>query len=129
MNITTLRKLDTNNKLEKDTKRIILNHVEKDYFESWFEDLLSHGCVSGMVGELVYYLDTTKFYTKHKDIINEMLKDLMWEIGANDMQGIFGDKFDSEDPLCLETSNQNLLAWYAFEETARKIGNEIGLEL
>lgn len=122
MNVTTLKKYKAESKLERATKRIILNHVEKDYFESWFSDLLSYGCVSGMIGELIYYCDTEKFYKKHKEEINEMLKDYC-------LFGVFGDKFDSEDQLCLETSNRNLLAWFAFEETTRKIANEIGLEL
>lgn len=129
MNIETLENLTTNSQLAEETKNIILNHVDEDYFEGWFEDLMQNGCVSGMVGELIYYCDTTKFYEKHQERINEMIKDLLWEIGADCMYGIFGDKFDSEDPLCLETTNQNLLAWFAFEETARNLANEIGLEI
>ena len=129
MNIETLENLTTSSQLAEETKTIILNHVDEDYFESWFEDLMQNGCVSGMVSELIYYSDTTKFYEKHQERINEMLKDLMWEIGADNLAGIFGDKFDSEDPLCLETTNQNLLAWFAFEETARSLANEIGLEI
>ena len=35
---------------------------------------------------------------------------------------IFGDKWDKEDPLAAEDFNQNLLAWFGFEETLRKIG-------
>jgi hypothetical protein len=129
MNIETLENLTTSSQLAEETKNIILNHVDEDYFEGWFEDLMQNGCVSGMVSELIYYCDTTKFYEKHQERINEMLKDLMWEIGADNMSGLFGDKFDSEDPLCLETTNQNLLAWFAFEETARNLANEIGLEI
>jgi len=30
--------------------------------KSFFQDLVSHGCISGMIGELVYYQDTRKFF-------------------------------------------------------------------
>ena len=45
------------------------------------------------------------------------------------INGMFGDKFDIEDPLCMETQNQNLLAWFAYEETARAILEELGEEV
>ena len=35
---------------------------------------------------------------------------------------LFGDKWDKEDPLAQTTCNQNLLAWFGFEETLRNIG-------
>ena len=35
---------------------------------------------------------------------------------------LFGDKWDKEDPLAQDDFNQNLLAWFGFEETLRNIG-------
>ena len=35
--------------------------------KSWFNDLLSHGCISGMIGSLIYYCDTHKFFDDHYD--------------------------------------------------------------
>ena len=35
---------------------------------------------------------------------------------------LFGDKWDKEDPLAQDDYNQNLLAWFGFEETLRNIG-------
>ncbi len=35
---------------------------------------------------------------------------------------LFGEKWDKEDPLAQECHNQNLLAWFGFEETLRNIG-------
>lgn len=34
---------------------------------------------------------------------------------------MFGDKWDEEDPLAQNTFNQNLLAWFGFEETLREV--------
>lgn len=88
-----------------------------------FTDVLYHGCQSGVVGHLIYYADTTKYYEDHKTEINEMLYEVMSECGMYDPKELFGDKWDSEDPLALDTYNQNLLAWFGFEETLRKLGN------
>ena len=35
---------------------------------------------------------------------------------------------DSDDPLALETQNQNLLAWFAFEETAFQLARVNGID-
>ncbi len=85
--------------------------------------MLYHGCVSGIVSELVYYSDTLKFYKKYKDEINSLLSELMQSMGCYSLKDIFGKNFDDEDPLCIDTQNQNLIAWFGFEETLRNIGN------
>jgi len=85
------------------------------------------GCASGMVGSLVYYTDTVKFYRKHREEIGRLLSDLCedcrqapWELLRD---------FDRADVLCLDQFNQNLLAWFGFEETARRMANEQGWEV
>ena len=40
------------------------------------------------------------------------------------MSELFGNKWDKEDPLGRDDYNQNLLAWFGFEETLRKLGYE-----
>ena len=35
---------------------------------------------------------------------------------------LFDDKWDKEDPPAQDDFNQNLLAWFGFEETLRNIG-------
>jgi len=39
---------------------------------SFFNELLEHGCVSGLVGSLVYYSDTHTFFDKHYDEIETL---------------------------------------------------------
>jgi hypothetical protein len=74
-------------------------------------------------GWLSYLLhDTTAFYKKYQDEINELLSESMESMGLYDFSDIFGDKWDKEDPLIRDCSNQNLLAWFGFEETLRNIG-------
>ena len=87
------------------------------------DELMSHGCQSGMVSGLIYYTDTTKFFEAHKAEINELLKEVLSSTGL-DTAELFGDKWDTDDPLCMDTTNQNLLAWFGFEETVRALGED-----
>ena len=107
----------------------------EQYVSDWFEDmtedydteaavlsdLLQGGCQSGIVGRLIYYSDTVQFYQTHKAEINELLYNTMREIGVTSPAELFGTWWFEDDPLALERYNQNLLAWFAFEETARRL--------
>ena len=88
------------------------------------EDLQRYGCVSGMITDLIYYDDTNKFYDNYKDDINELLSDLLDGSGLS-IQEFFGKNFDNDDPLILNFSNKNLLAWFGFEESSYRIYEEI----
>lgn len=88
------------------------------------EELQQYGCVSGMIGELIYYDDTEKFFEEYKEEINDMLSNLIDGTGCS-MEELFGDKFDNEDPLVLDYSNKNLLAWFGFEETVNNLYENI----
>ena len=78
--------------------------------KSFFEDLLQHGCVSGMVSSLIYYTDTHSFFDKHYDAI-EQIRD---EVEEN-----LGEKLSINGDL------KNALAWFAFEETAYQVALEL----
>ena len=116
-------KRNTENKL---TKRVCDYVIDEwnDYSDKKhiFTDVLYHGCQSGMVGFLIWYSDTTAFYKKYKEEINELLYDVQASTGLYGMKDLFGKKWDEEDPLAIEDYNQNLLAWFGFEETLRNIG-------
>ncbi len=87
-----------------------------------FTDVLNHGCHSGVVTELIYYSDTVRFYKQYRQEINDLLYDAMSGTGLYAPSELFGDKWDKEDPLAQDDFNQNLLAWFGFEETLRNIG-------
>lgn len=121
--IKALRR-DSENKLFRRVCSWVIEHWS-DYSDKVyiFRDVLEHGCVSGTVSELIYYSDTVKFYKKYQDEINELLKDLMDGTGFYSMKDLFGKNWDDEDPLAIDAYNQNLLAWFGFEETLRNVGN------
>lgn len=93
-----------------------------------FKEVLRYGCQSGVISSLIYYNDTVAFYKNHRGEIGEMLQETMSEYGCYDPPAIFGDKWDKEDPLVLDTYNQNLLAWFGFEETMRKIAYQFDID-
>ena len=92
------------------------------------KDTLNHGCNSGNVGMLIYYTDTCKFYKKHKSDIMTLVKQSLRDFGYRSMAEMFGTNWDEEDILIEDISNQNLLAWFAYEETLRNIFNELDIE-
>jgi len=118
-------KNQTTNNLTKKVCNYIINEWS-DYSDkkSIFTDVLYHGCQSGIVSELIYYSDTTAFYNKYKDEINNLLYSTMNDCGIYSPTELFGKKWDNEDPLATDFTNQNLLAWFGFEETLRNIGLE-----
>ena len=94
------------NSLEYDVISYILdNWSNYDNKLSIFTDVLYHGCVSGIVGHLIYYADTVKYYEDHQQQINELLYNSLQECGISNPAELFGDKWDEEDPLALDTYN------------------------
>jgi hypothetical protein len=86
-------------------------------------ELLHHGCQSGLVGGLIYYSDTCQFYHDHKEEIDALLYETLESTGLS-VSELFGEKWSNDDPLALEQYNQNLLAWFGFEKTVRQIVEE-----
>lgn len=117
-------------KLEKHVQRWV-NDFQAHGYENVQEILgnLQNGCSSGIVSHLIYFSDTVKFFKKYKSDIATLLGDTMNQMGASGPAEIFGNIWDSSDPLASETNNQNLLAWFAFEETAFQLANKNGIEL
>ena len=117
-------------KLEQVVIDWILDKTEDyDDIQSVIEDLLQHGCQSGMVSDLISYSDTIAFYLEHQKEIDSLLYELLQDTGLS-VKELFGDKWDDEDPLANDQFNRNLLAWFAFEETCHRIANnELELDI
>lgn len=116
-------KSNTESKLKKHVcNYVILRWSDYENKRNIFTDVLDYGCQSGVVGELIYYCDTVRFYKQYKSEIDALLYQSMQETGLYSPSELFGDKWDKEDPLANDDYNQNLLAWFGFEETLRKIG-------
>ena len=101
---------------------------DNDDLLSHTKDIVNYGLSSGVVASLIYYTDTCKFFKRHKSDIMTMVKNSMKDFGYKSLEQMFGDKWDEEDMLIEEISNQNLLAWYAYEETVLNVLNELDIE-
>lgn len=96
--------------------------IEDDYTGA-IDDLMEHGCQSGMVSDLIYYTDTTAFYQEHRQEIHALITELSEAVGRP-VDGLLRG-WDKSDPFAIKTTNQNLLAWFGFEETARRMNPEL----
>jgi hypothetical protein len=75
---------------------------------------MNYGCISWMIWSLVRYTDTHKFFDDNYYEIEEM-------------------RLELQEQWCLEKlpdgDYKNFFSWLAFEETARKVADYIGMEL
>ncbi len=113
---TALRKIREN---EDGIRRYIADYVleyrqDDEEIKSFFHDLLSHGCCSGMVTGLICHADTWQFFDRFYEEIEELRNDFESEIG---------------EPLRIEHDLKNFFAWFAFEETAFRLANELDIEV
>lgn len=105
------------NKLEKAVYRIMCSDITGYSCIDNMESDYSHGCASGIIGELIYYKDTRAWFRKYRHEISELLK-----YSGTKPSDI--NDFDDDDPFCEDTHNQNLLAWFSFEYVAFEIFND-----
>ena len=79
-------------------------------------EVIIHGCISGIVTELIYYYQTEEFFDRHKKAINELAHEMSEEI--------YGNPYEIYKHFTYECS-KNTLAWFAFEEVTSQIYNEL----
>jgi hypothetical protein len=87
------------------------------------------GCASGTVGHLIYTRDCVRFYRAHKAEIHTLLADMLDSMGVASPAELFGDKWEAGDWSASEDANQNLLAWFGFEEACRALVSRAGYDL
>lgn len=114
-------------KLEKKVINVLLDQGDSEDIEIYIKDVMQGGCQSGIVGELIYHNDTVAFFEKYKKDIINLVNESFENTGYKSFSELFGDKWDNEDPLAEEVHNQNLLAWFGFEETVYRIANQFNL--
>ena len=96
------------------TASVVEEAFEYHTIKDFFNDLLNHGCVSGMIGRLVFYNQTEKFFDEHYHEIMELKEDFEASTGQ---------------PMTIPYHLKNHLAWFGFEQTAYYLVNKIGLEI
>ena len=84
--------------------------------ETVINEVLEYGCISGIVGSLIYYYQTEAFFNRHKEAINDLAHELSEEI--------YGNPFEIYHNLNGGCSKNNM-AWFGFEEVTRLIAEEL----
>lgn len=110
--------------MEREVIEDVISSVDSvEELKSRLDEILEHGCISGTVGSMIYYSDTVAFFERHKEEINNRLAELIENTGLN-LCELFKN-FDNCDPLCLDTYNQNLFAWYGYEDVCANLRDMI----
>ena len=120
------------NKLVKKVATMLKSKVINggyDSLRSVMNDVLRSGLQSGIISDLIYYSDTKAWFKKYKPEIMKLLREVMFNYGTNNPADIFGKNWDDEDPFAQDTNNQNLLAWFSFEEITRELADTLGYEI
>ena len=118
-------KNETDNRLVSRVCRYIISNWE--YFDNKkdiFLSVMHDGCKSGACRDLIFYGQTKRFYEDYKHEINQLL----CKSDYDNLADLFDSDWDIHDPLALEEDNQNLLAWFGFEETLTQIAYKFGIE-
>ena len=94
--------------------------------EGILDNILTHGCQSGMINHLIYYKDTVKYFEKHENEIMEMLE----QLGIEDVESWDGlqelsDMFPQlETPDDRHENSENEIMEKAEEETPELFGDD-----
>ena len=117
---------------EKTLKNYVINYIiETEYktcdeIKGFFNDLFNGGCQSGFISGLIYYKDTNKFFDDFENEIEDLISQNMEEQGIK-TRPLFIDGLNGSAENI--TQEKNLLSWFAFEETARSLAYELGIEI
>jgi hypothetical protein len=106
---------------------IMLSNIYDDdatSIEATFTDLYEHGCVSGMIGEMIYYKDTEQFFDKYEQEVQEKLVEYGYDRTHDKYVQFLEIEYLSEDDATYE---KNEFAWFLFESVAFEIGSELGI--
>ena len=102
--------------LKSEVMEILESMAVDSNLETIINEVLEHGCVSGIVTSLIYYYQTEEFFDRHKNVINELAHELSEEI--------YGNPFEIYHNLNGGCSKNNM-AWFGFEEMTRIIASEL----
>ena len=105
--------------LKNEVMEILVDMSIDSSLEEVVEEVLEHGCVTGIVGSLMYYYQTEEFFDKHKDAINDLAHELS--------EDLYGNPFEIYHNLNGGCSKNNM-AWFGFEEVTRIIAEEMEID-
>ena len=99
--------MNTESELKRESAEIIMdmldeNMTNKEILDT-VDDIVRHGCASGIVSALIYYSDTEPFFDRHADEIFDIYNNGIYDFELS----------------------KNSLAWFGFETMAYEIYDEL----
>lgn len=92
----------------------VIDYDDVKDIKNYFNDILTHGCINGMVRSLIYYKDTHLFFDIYYHEIEELRQEYEYSTGES---------------LMIKSDLKNDLSWFAFEAVARNIANDLGFKI
>ena len=127
--LNSLKKEDGYN--DRLSRRVINDLLSNAYTTSdlkdHMEEIVEFGCSGGNVMSLIYYSETERFFNCYRKEIINLFREFIYyntEILHEDDQGVYAIIYDTviyEDQKRFTTEEKNNLAWFAYEETVRRI--------
>ena len=105
--------------LKNEVMEILEGMAVDSSLETVVEEVIEHGCVTGIVPSLIYYYQTEAFFNKHKNAINELAHELS--------EDLYDNPFEIYHNLNGGCSKNNM-AWFGFEEVTRIIASELEMD-
>ena len=116
------------------SKRVINDMLSNAYSTSdlkyHMEDIAEFGCSGGNVMSLIYYSETERFFNCYRKEIIKLFREYIYyntESVYEDSKGLYTKIYDTviyEDQKRFTTEEKNSLAWFAYEETVRRITHD-----
>lgn len=126
MQIIAISNYPMKTELEKEVKAIMLSEADNyEHLEDYMTTILCEGNVNGMREKYIH----EDFFNNHKSDIFELINVSLDLYGFNTREDMFAGLWDLEDQWLRQQNNQNLLAWFCFEEIVREIGISWDLDI
>lgn len=87
---------------------------DDEELECLIHDILSHGCISGVFTDLIYYAQTHAFFDNHYDEIMKLRSHIEEDMG-----------------ISLKSGNdiENSLAWFVADQVTSELASELGIDV
>lgn len=97
----------------------IKQYILDNYELETIQNIVNHGCVSGVANTLIYYHDTVAFHDEHEAEIWDMLYQDAQDQGYTVVELI--GHFNGQKNVGSMDQFKNMLVWYAIEAAALDI--------
>ena len=101
--------------LQREVAHIVA--LRRENAAEFMEYVREYGSRQADVIELWWTSDILTFYRHHQHDIEKLLIQDMQDLGVKEISGVFGERWDHNDPFARDKDNRFILAYYGFDRT------------